>query len=151
MQDLNKTFLDFSSRTDVLAARLGVNIQDLPDYIGLSRSSLFALRKGERSVTPKNWAKLEEAENKAGLESGPEKVYPQSTSPEPVGMVMDRYPSTPPMKIEDRLEVLEQQHAEMLHLLSEIRNGMQGGVPSVGSEGKSEEKPKKKGTTNEHE
>lgn len=38
---------DFVRRTDVLAARLGVRIEDLPDIIGMSRANLFRYRKGK--------------------------------------------------------------------------------------------------------
>jgi hypothetical protein len=54
-------------RTDDLAVRLGVNVQDLPDKIGISRASLFSYRTGNRPLTSKAWAKLEAAERAAGL------------------------------------------------------------------------------------
>ena len=53
-----------------MAARLGVNIQDLPGKIGIGRASLFSYRTGKRSITSKTWAKLEAAERAAGIDSG---------------------------------------------------------------------------------
>lgn len=54
-------------RTDILASRLGINIQDLPDKIGIGRASLFCYRKGTREITAKTWLKLAAAEESAGL------------------------------------------------------------------------------------
>lgn len=68
MQGENQTFLDFSDRTDALAVRLGCDVQDLPERLGFSRSSLFAYRTGKSRISPKAWAKLEMAERAAGLD-----------------------------------------------------------------------------------
>ena len=54
-------------RTDKLAFRLGKNIQDLPDILGISRRTLFACRVNEDTVTAKTWLKLEAAEKAAGI------------------------------------------------------------------------------------
>jgi hypothetical protein len=59
--------LDYQKRTDALAAKLGVDINELPDIIGVSRASLFAYRSGRNRVSQKAWAKLTEAEEVAGM------------------------------------------------------------------------------------
>lgn len=55
----NDTFLH---RTDQLAARMGLNVQDLPRILGISRRTLFKCRSAESEVTTKSRAKLEAAE-----------------------------------------------------------------------------------------
>ena len=67
MQGKKCTPLHFLHRTDNLAARLGVNIQDLPDIIGISRRTLFGSRSEKGEVSTKTFAKLEAAEREAGL------------------------------------------------------------------------------------
>lgn len=67
MQAKNEIFRDFLKRTDELALRLGVNVQDLPDVMGVSRASLFCYRTGNRPITSKAWRKLEAAEAAAGI------------------------------------------------------------------------------------
>lgn len=61
---LNRTF---SERTDQLAARLRINVQDLPEIIGISRRTLFECRSAESAVSRKTRAKLEAAERVHGL------------------------------------------------------------------------------------
>jgi len=74
----NETFLDFSRRTDDLAARLGVNLEDLPEVIGISRASLFCYRTGKRKISGKAWSKLDEAERRVSKSiSGPASVAAQ--------------------------------------------------------------------------
>jgi hypothetical protein len=67
MQAGNETSRNFLVRTDHLAARMGINVQDLPDVLGIGRASLFCCRTGKRPITPKTWLKLEEAERRAGV------------------------------------------------------------------------------------
>lgn len=67
MQGQSETFRDFSKRTEALALRLGVNVEDLIDVIGVSRASLFSYRTGNRPISSKAWAKLEQAEKEAGI------------------------------------------------------------------------------------
>ena len=69
----DRTFLQ---RTDSLAARLGCNVQDLPDIIGVSRRTIFEGRSAESAVSAKTLAKLEEAERRAAAEP------PQDFKPE---------------------------------------------------------------------
>jgi hypothetical protein len=67
MQGENETPCDFLRRTDYLAEKLGITLDDLPDLLGFSRASLFGYRMGKRSITRKAWLKLTEAEKAAGL------------------------------------------------------------------------------------
>ncbi len=67
LQQENETFEDFSRRTDTLAVRLGLSVQDLPAVTGFSRASLFAYRSGKRPISSKSWRKLEHAERLAGI------------------------------------------------------------------------------------
>ena len=71
MQGKYQTFLDFSARTDALAAKLEVDVQDLPEVVGFSRASLFAYRAGKARISEKAWLKLQSAEEAAGL--GPQR------------------------------------------------------------------------------
>lgn len=64
-----RDFDTFSSRTDTLATSLGCGIDDLPDVLGVSRASLYGYRKGRRNISNKAWAKLEQAEQAAGIGS----------------------------------------------------------------------------------
>lgn len=76
------------------------------------------------------------------METSPNR-YPDSTQPSRGDMVKENYPPSYPMKIEDRLEVLERQHAEMIRLLSDIRNHLPPDVPKDGKNPEGE-------TTDEH-
>ncbi len=67
MQDTNALSGTFLHRTDALAARLSVNVQDLPERIGISRRTLFAGRKNNAVVTSKTWLKLAKAEREAEI------------------------------------------------------------------------------------
>lgn len=67
MQDLNALPRTFLHRTDFLAARLGINVQDLPERLGISRRTLFAARSDESTATQKTWHKLAQAEREAGI------------------------------------------------------------------------------------
>lgn len=71
LQEENETFRNFLIRTDLLARKLGVNVQDLPDVIGIGRASLFCYRTGTRPITAKSWLKLEAAERAAGISHPP--------------------------------------------------------------------------------
>ena len=68
MQENNETPSDFLRRTDTLAARLRCNLDDLPEYLGISRASLYGYRKGHRAISGKSWRLLEAAEQAAGIE-----------------------------------------------------------------------------------
>jgi DNA-binding Xre family transcriptional regulator len=59
---LPRTFLH---RTDQLAARMGLNVQDLAAIIGISRRTLFECRSAESAVSGKTLAKLDAAEARA--------------------------------------------------------------------------------------
>lgn len=59
----------FASRTDELASKLGVNLQDLPGVIGIGRASFFCYRTGNRKATQKVLLKLEKAEVAAGVKT----------------------------------------------------------------------------------
>ena len=60
----SRTFLH---RTDALADRLGINVQDLPSHIGVSRRTIFAGRESDEAVSVKTWRLLEKAEQTAGI------------------------------------------------------------------------------------
>jgi predicted transcriptional regulator len=62
LQERNQTFSDFINRTDQLAHRLGKNVSEIPEILGISKSMLFAYRAGKNPITAKVWAKLEDAE-----------------------------------------------------------------------------------------
>jgi hypothetical protein len=72
MQDPFAPPRTFLHRTDSLAASLGINVQDLPDRIGISRRTLFAARKSDEAATRKTWMALEAAENEAAGHGGRE-------------------------------------------------------------------------------
>lgn len=69
MQSKNCTPLDFSRRTDALAARLGCDLGGLPALLGFSRASLFGYRSGKAKITPKAWSRLAQAETDAGIKT----------------------------------------------------------------------------------
>jgi hypothetical protein len=76
MQGKFETSEDFLRRTDELAVRLGIGVQELPDLLGFSRASLFAYRAGKRPITAKAWLKLVAVEKTLK----PEKAASQSES-----------------------------------------------------------------------
>ena len=65
MQEKNAPHDTFLHRTDRLAVRMGINLQDLPRHLGISRRTLFAGRSDEKSVTAKTLLRLEKAESAA--------------------------------------------------------------------------------------
>ena len=67
VQEENKTFGTFFSRTNYLAETLGVGILDLKKIMGVSQGVLFRGRKNDDDITAKTWLKLEAAERKAGI------------------------------------------------------------------------------------
>jgi hypothetical protein len=60
----SETFLE---RTDLLAARLGVQMGELLPILEISRASFFSYRSGKRPISAKAWRKLEKAEREAGV------------------------------------------------------------------------------------
>jgi hypothetical protein len=67
LQDQNAPHGTFLHRTDALAVRLGLRVEDLPSIIGISRRTLFVCRSADSAVTSKSWRKLEAAERAAGI------------------------------------------------------------------------------------
>ena len=114
----------FSQRTERLAAVMGVNIQDLPDIIGVSRRMLFGYRSGSHQVSAKALAKLEAAEEKAGIK----KIRYDDLKGE-LEMIMEPghvYGSGgggAPKYLEERVADLESKYVKILEMFSEIRNG----------------------------
>lgn len=53
----------------MLAARLGVLVEDLPGILGIGRRTLFECRSADSAVSGKSWAKLALAEERAGIAS----------------------------------------------------------------------------------
>ena len=62
MQSKNTESCTFRHRTDLLSVQLGINVNDLPTKLGISRRTLFAGRANDLAVSRKTWLKLEEAE-----------------------------------------------------------------------------------------
>lgn len=69
MQAKKETIRDFLQRTDELAGKLGINLEDLPAKIGISRATLFFGRSGERPPSAKTLSKLKHAEEVANKET----------------------------------------------------------------------------------
>lgn len=67
MQEQFCSFRIFSQRTDALASALGLNLNELPEKIGISQRSLYGYRSGKYPVTAKALRKLREAEATAGI------------------------------------------------------------------------------------
>ncbi len=86
-------------RTDALAVRLGVHVQDLPESLGVSRASLFAYRAGKRPITSKAWRKLEAAERAAGIPAEPPTAGGHSATPAPTPGRDPASPSPPPDQV----------------------------------------------------
>lgn len=97
MQDQSQTFSDFLRRTDLLAERLGLNLSEIPDRLGISKAMLFAYRKGTNRITPKVWIKLGEAERKAGMGSRPVSYQAQSQGPAEAAVLMDKPAAMDPL------------------------------------------------------
>ena len=113
--NLNDTFLE---RTDFLAAKLRVNVEELVEILGVSRSSLFGWRAGRREVSAKGWKKLEIAEGEAGLlETGNQDGANPAVDLEDAGNGLDI-----------RLERMERQLAEMLPIMQEVRDLLDSGM-----------------------
>ena len=68
MQHEKDNFVKFSERTERLALKMGKNLKDLPDLIGISSSVFFSNRSGARPISAKTWRKLEQFENKKGFQ-----------------------------------------------------------------------------------
>jgi hypothetical protein len=75
MQPVNAEKRTFRHRTDLLAVQLGVNVNDLPKHLGISRRTLFAGRAKDSAVSRKTWLKLEEAEFDRTRISGSDLAY----------------------------------------------------------------------------
>jgi hypothetical protein len=84
MQDHSALSRTFFHRTNRLAVELGLDVEDLPVFIGMGRRTLFDCRKSDAAVSGKSWAKLESAEHKAGLKSA-EKCEKTQSSANPKG------------------------------------------------------------------
>lgn len=65
-----------------MADRLGLNLSEIPDLLGISKAMLFAYRSGKNRITPKVWLKLERAEVAAGGKS-PESAENAESSGDP--------------------------------------------------------------------
>lgn len=107
--NLDDTFL---ARTDLLASTMRVNVEDLTEILGVSRSSLFGWRKGRRTVSSKAWRKLELAEREAGIDSLAES---EEANDEPDSEEADQV-------LEIRLQAMEKKMDEMMPILKEVRS-----------------------------
>lgn len=123
----------FEKKLHQAKERHGLTWAELGDRLEIGKTMLHYLKTGQREPSEKVIRRLSLLnESEPGAVNPSLSVYPECTSPDRKDMVVDRYPPQPPMKIEDRLEMLERQHAEMLQLLSEIRNDVKGRVPNDG-------------------
>lgn len=107
-QEKNRTFSHFSHRTEILADKLNVQLQELGRVLGVSNRMLFGYRSGSYPISDKAWRKLEAAEKAAGI--GHER--PQSA-------VFDA-PSE-----SDRLRALEHQVSQLIAAVKEQTEQMQ--------------------------
>ena len=89
-----------------------VNVEDLTEILGVSRSSLFGWRKGRRTVSSKAWRKLELAEREAGIDSLAES---EEANDEPDSEEADQV-------LEIRLQAMEKKMDEMMPILKEVRS-----------------------------
>lgn len=67
LQEKNRSNQEFSQRTDALAKRLGVALNDLHAHTGFSSRMLYAYRTEGGEISRKAWGKLLAAEIKAGI------------------------------------------------------------------------------------
>jgi transcriptional regulator with XRE-family HTH domain len=61
-------FENFLERSDLLAAKLLLSQEELADFLGIGRTTLWGYRKGTRPINGKAWRKLEDAERAAGID-----------------------------------------------------------------------------------
>jgi len=108
LQANNQTISEFIHRTDKLAVRMGMNLSDIPDAIGISKAMLYAYRNGKNRITQKVWAKLEAAEQAYGP--------PPTKEPEPAG---ETAPEPPEQRTETELIDLLERIATALEKLVE--------------------------------
>lgn len=66
-QGKNAHHCTFLHRTDILAAQMGCDVQDLAAHLGVSRRTLFAGRSDDSQVSPKTLLRLAAAERAAGI------------------------------------------------------------------------------------
>jgi hypothetical protein len=72
---------------------MGLNVQDLPEIIGISRRTLFECRSAESAVSGKTLAKLEAAEARA-VEKRPEaKLAESSANPKDISVGESTHPA----------------------------------------------------------
>lgn len=94
---------NFLERTDALAARLGIDLGELAQRMGVGRTSFFCWRTAKRPITGRAWAKLAELERLADSDGALSLVSPQFKEK---------------ASIEDRLDEIE---AKLDELASAIR------------------------------
>ena len=80
MQDHSAHSRTFFARTNRLATQLAVNVEDLPEILGIKRRTLFDCRKDDGKVSGKSWSKLEEAERKASAKSASKCEFAESSA-----------------------------------------------------------------------
>jgi hypothetical protein len=125
LQDQNAQFSTFLHRTDILAARMNLRVEDIPSVLGMSRRTLFACRSANSAITPKSWLKLESAERAAGI------VPPGETGNAGSSADPKQSPASPGEKLpgqEDPFSLQSQIDAIRLHLtpftLAELESRM---------------------------
>ena len=116
---------------------MGVNIQDLPDIIGVSRRMLFGYRSGSHQVSAKALAKLVAAEERAGI--GKEMTYPIETMQNPLQVVerstgygggkKEKFLEQRVADLESHVVDIDSRHNEIMSILSEIRNSQKKNFP----------------------
>jgi hypothetical protein len=89
LQVKNRSDETFSQRTDALARRTGLPLNELHRLTGISPRMLYAYRSGKQRITRKAWLKLETAEVRAGIavadpiSQSPPAHQPQEEPPTP--------------------------------------------------------------------
>jgi hypothetical protein len=84
-QDKSDKHAHFSEISERLAHHLGINLDELPSRISISKDMFYAYRTGRHRISEKAWRKLETAEISAGLKpvgSIPSPVAPMALSQE---------------------------------------------------------------------
>lgn len=66
-QDKSENHPIFSEISEKLAVHLGINLDELPARIGISKDMFYAYRSGRHRISDKAWRKLETAEAAAGI------------------------------------------------------------------------------------
>ena len=67
MQEQNRSFSQFSLRSDLLSEHYRIPVAQIAGKMDISERMLFGYRTGKYPISKKAWRKLEQAEREAGL------------------------------------------------------------------------------------